>query len=116
MDRLIREMSYFFTKARFEEVKDNACQIAIGNCDYHECLCLIADEIAEYVENTREDVWREHEKIIMRYISMCALALWGNGEKVTDAQWQIPAGSYYRAGRDISVNTHKLKFNRKAVA
>jgi len=90
MDRLIREMSYLFTKQRFMELQDNAKEIAVSNSDSMECFGLIADAIAEFVENTLEDEWREHEKIFMHYVAMRALTLWGKGEKITEVQWAHP--------------------------
>ncbi|MDI9801327.1 hypothetical protein [Citrobacter koseri] len=90
MDRLIREMSYLFTKKRFEELQETACEIATGHSDFPECFGLIADAIAEFVDGTPEDEWREHEKIFMHYVVMRALALWGQGEKITEVQWAHP--------------------------
>ena len=52
MDRLIREMSYLFTKQRFLELQETAKDIAIGHSDFPECFGLIADAIAEFVEDT----------------------------------------------------------------
>ncbi|WP_158784630.1 hypothetical protein [Pantoea sp. BAV 3049] len=90
MDRLIREMSYLFTKARFDELQECAREIALGYSDYPECFGLIADEIASFVEGTTADEWREHEKIIMHYMVMRALTLWGEGEKITPVRWAHP--------------------------
>ncbi|EPB2724788.1 hypothetical protein ACT2X3_000758 [Enterobacter hormaechei] len=90
MDRLIREMSYLFTKQRFLELQETAKDIAIGHSDFPECFGLIAEAIAEFVEDTPDDEWREHEKILMHYVAMRVLTLWGNGEKVTDVQWAHP--------------------------
>lgn len=87
MDRLIREMSYLFTKQRFLELQETAKDIAIGHSDFPECFGLIADAIAEFVEDTPDDEWREHERILMHYVAMRVLTLWGNGDKVTDVQW-----------------------------
>lgn len=55
MDRLIREMSYLFTKQRFMELQETAKDIAIGHSDFPECFGLIADAIAEFVEDTPDD-------------------------------------------------------------
>lgn len=87
MDRLIKEMSYLFTKQRFMELQETAKEIAIGHSDFTECFGLIADAIAEFVEGTTDEEWRENEKILMHYVAMRVLTLWGNGEKVTDVQW-----------------------------
>ena len=90
MDRLIREMSYLFTKKRFMALQENAKEIAIANSDFPECFGLIDDAIAEFIEGTPEDEWREHEKILMHYVVVRTLALWGSGEKVTDVPWTHP--------------------------
>lgn len=90
MDRLIREMSYLFTKPRFMELQEAARDIAISHSDYPECFGIIADEIEEFLEDTLDDEWREREKIFMHYVAMRVLTLWGNGEKVTDVQWAHP--------------------------
>lgn len=90
MDRLIREMSYLFTKKRFMALQENAKEIAIANSDFDECFGPIADAIAEFVEGTPEEEWREHEKILMHYVAMRALSLWSSGEKVTDVPWAHP--------------------------
>lgn len=80
MDRLIREMSYLFTKKRFEELQETACEIATGHSDFPECFGLIADAIAEFVEGTPEDEWREHEKSLC-IMSLCALWRCGSRER-----------------------------------
>ena len=41
MDRLIREMSYLFTKERFMELQDAANEIATGCSDQPECFGAI---------------------------------------------------------------------------
>lgn len=90
MDRLIREMSYLFTRQRFLELQEAAKDIAIGHSDLTECFSFIADSISEFVEDTPDDERREHEKILMHYVAMRVLTLWGNGDKVTDVQWAHP--------------------------
>ncbi|TYD08305.1 hypothetical protein NHG68_12535 [Enterobacter sp. Z1] len=90
MDRLIHEMSYLFTKQRFMEIQEAASQIAISNSDLPECFGSIAEGIEDFLEESPDDQWREHEKILMHYVAMRALTLWGNGEKVTDVQWAHP--------------------------
>lgn len=90
MDRLIREMSYLFTRQRFLELQEAARDIAISHSDYPECFGSIADEIEEFLEDTPDDEWREREKILMHYVAMRTLSLWGNGEKVTDVPWAHP--------------------------
>ncbi|KLP40823.1 hypothetical protein [Enterobacter ludwigii] len=90
MDRLIRGMSYLFTRQRFIELQEAAREIAAGCSDHQECFGLIADAIAEFVEDTPDDEWREHEKIFMHYVAMRTLSLWGNGEQVTDVRWAHP--------------------------
>ncbi|HDY4931393.1 TPA: hypothetical protein RPG34_003218 [Yersinia enterocolitica] len=87
MDRLIREMSYLFMKPRFDALQERAKDIAIEFCSYEECFGHVADAIADFVEETPEDEWREHEKILMHYMVMRGLSLYGNGEKITDIQW-----------------------------
>ena len=87
MDRLIHEMSYLFTKQRFMELQEAASQIAISNSDLPECFGSIAEGIEEFLEENPDDEWREHEKILMHYVAMRALTLWGNGEKVTSVPW-----------------------------
>ncbi|EOV7029558.1 hypothetical protein ACQIBV_003142 [Yersinia enterocolitica] len=90
MDRLIREMSYLFTKSRFDALQERAKDISIESCWYEECFGLVADAIEEFVEDTPEDEWREHEKIIMHYMVMRGLSLYGKGKKITDVQWAHP--------------------------
>ncbi|MEH3918246.1 hypothetical protein ABKW10_05655 [Enterobacter asburiae] len=90
MDRLIHEMSYLFTKQRFMELQEAASQIAISNSDLPECFGSIAEGIEDFLEENPDDEWREHEKILMHYVAMRALTLWGNGEKVTSAPWTHP--------------------------
>lgn len=90
MDRLIHEMSYLFTKKRFMELQEEASHIAISNSDLPECFGCIADDIEEFLETTPDDEWREREKILMHYVAMRALTLWGSGEKVTDVPWTHP--------------------------
>lgn len=87
MDRLIREMSHLFTKRRFDELQAWAKEISIGYCWHQECFGFVADEIEEFVEETPEDEWREHEKIIMHYMVMRGLSLYGLGDETTDVQW-----------------------------
>lgn len=41
MDRLIREMSYLFTKQRFLELQETAKDIAIVHSDFPECSVLL---------------------------------------------------------------------------
>lgn len=38
MDRLIREMSYLFTKQRFMELQERAHEIAMSNSEHLECF------------------------------------------------------------------------------
>lgn len=90
MDRLIHEMSYLFTKQRFMELQEAASQAAISNSDLPECFGSIAEGIEEFLEENPDDEWREHEKILMHYVAMRALTLWGNGEKVTSVPWTHP--------------------------
>lgn len=90
MDRLIHEMSYLFTKQRFMELQEAASQTAISNSDLPECFGSIAEGIEEFLEENPDDEWREHEKILMHYVAMRALTLWGNGEKVTSVPWTHP--------------------------
>ncbi|MDS0075533.1 hypothetical protein QU609_04150 [Enterobacter hormaechei subsp. hoffmannii] len=90
MDRLIHEMSYLFTKQRFMELQEAASQTAISNSDLPECFGSIAEGIEEFLEENPDDEWREHEKILMHYVAMRALTLWGNGEKVTSVSWTHP--------------------------
>lgn len=90
MDRLIHEMSYLFTKQRFMEIQEAASQIAISNSDLPECFGSIAEGIEDFLEENPDDEWREHEKILMHYMAMRALTLWGNGEKVTSVPWTHP--------------------------
>lgn len=87
MDRLIHEMSYLFTKQRFMELQEAASQTAISNSDLPECFGSIAEGIEEFLEENPDDEWREHEKILMHYVAMRALTLWGNGENVTSVPW-----------------------------
>ena len=90
MDRLIHEMSYLFTKQRFMGLQEAASQTAISNSDLPECFGSIAEGIEEFLEENPDDEWREHEKILMHYVAMRALTLWGNGEKVTSVPWTHP--------------------------
>lgn len=90
MDRLIREMSYLFTKAQFEELQERAHEIAVGYSDHLECFGFIADAIEEYIETLPRDECREHEKILMHYMAMRAITLWGEGKKITAVQWAHP--------------------------
>lgn len=90
MDRLIHEMSYLFTKQRFMELQEVASHIAISSSDLPECFGCIADGIEEFLEEILDDEWREREKILMHYVAMRALSLWGNGEKVTSVLWAHP--------------------------
>ncbi|WP_320741008.1 hypothetical protein [Enterobacter sp. 166D1] len=80
MERLIHEMSYLFTKQRFMELREAASQTAISNSDLPECFGSIAEGIEEFLEENPDDEWREHEKILMHYVAMRALTLWGNGD------------------------------------
>ncbi len=90
MDRLIHEMSYLFTRQRFMELQEAASQIAISNSDLPECFGLIAEGIEEFLEEIPDDEWREYEKILMHYVAMRALTLWGNCGKVTNVPWAHP--------------------------
>jgi hypothetical protein len=48
MDRLIREMSYLFTKERFMELQSRAHEIAMSNSEHLECFGFIIDAIDEF--------------------------------------------------------------------
>ena len=90
MDRLIREMSYLFTKSRFDELQERAEEISIDYCWHIECFGSVADAIEKFVEETPANEGREHEKIITHYMVMRGLALYGDGEQITKVQWAHP--------------------------
>lgn len=89
MDRLIREMSYLFTKQRFMELQERAHEIAMSNSEHLECFGFIIDAIDEFLEGLPDNLLY-HEKPLMHYMVMRSLALWDAGEELTDVQWAHP--------------------------
>lgn len=89
MDRLIREMSYLFTKKRFMELQKQAHEIAMSNGEHLECFGFIIDAIDEFLEALPENLIY-HEKPLMHYMVMRSLTLWGAGHELTDVQWAHP--------------------------
>ncbi|WP_228297635.1 hypothetical protein [Raoultella ornithinolytica] len=61
MDRLIREMSYLFTKQRFMELQERAHEIAMSNSEHLECFGFIIDAIDEFLEGLPDNLLY-HEK------------------------------------------------------
>lgn len=89
MDRLIREMSYLFTRQRFMELQERAHEIATSSSEHTECFGFIIDAIDDFLEGA-PDNHLYHEKPIMHYMVMRSLALCDAGEKITDVQWAHP--------------------------
>lgn len=89
MERLIREMSYLFTKQRFMELQEQAHAIATSASEHSECFGLIIDAIDEFLEGLPGNL-QYHEKPLMHYMVMRSLTLWDAGEKLTDVQWTHP--------------------------
>ena len=89
MDRLIREMSYLFTKERFMELQEAANEIATGCSDQPECFGAITEAIDEFLKGL-PDNHLYHEKPLMHYMVMRSLTLWDAGEKLTVVQWVHP--------------------------
>jgi hypothetical protein len=57
MDRLIREMSYLFTKQRFMELQERAHEIAMSNSEHLECFGFINDAIDEFLEGLPDNLF-----------------------------------------------------------
>lgn len=100
MDRLIREMSYLFTKPRFDALQEQAIQICYGCADHPECFGFVMDAIEEFIEGPNGI--DEYEKIIMHYMVMRGLTLYSRCEKITDVQWAHP-GWFGTAGKGDTV-------------
>lgn len=91
MDRLIREMSYLFTRQRFMELQECAHEIATSSSEHTECFGFIIDAIDEFLE-WQPDNQLYHEKPLMHYMVMRSLALLDAGEALTDIQWAHSSG------------------------
>ena len=89
MDRLIREMSYLFTKERFMELQSRAHEIAMSNSEYLECFGFIIDAIDDFLEGLPENL-QYHEIPLMHYMVMRSLTLWDAGQELTNIQWAHP--------------------------